>query len=164
MSYLYGTESRVYGIQGNIALNAAGGTEWAALTGTAKCVITGYTYTPSMVGNVEGYDQYGALVCEAFAGAQFEMSLTFEFGSTKTTGGAGGGEEDARQLIMPNLMAKIKLENMDNTDLNGIYNFRTGSVTGSNQGWKVGNMTLRAVDNGLTINSSDKVAMNLVGQ
>jgi hypothetical protein len=164
MSYLYGTESRVYGIQGNIALNAAGGTEWPILTGTTKCVITGYTYTPSMVGNVEGYDQYGALVCEAFSGAQFEMSLTFEFGSTKTSGGAGGGEEDARSLIMPNLMAKIKLENMDNGDLNGIYNFRSGSVTGSNQGWKVGNMTLRAVDNGLTINSSDKVAMNLVGQ
>ena len=117
-----------------------------------------------MVGNVEGYDQYGALVCEAFAGAQFEISLTFEFGSSLTTGGAAGGEFDARSLIMPNLMAKIELENMDNSDLNGTYNFRSGSVTGSNQGWKVGNMTLRAVDNGSTINSSDKVAMDLVGQ
>lgn len=164
MSYLYGTESRVYGIQGNIGLHSSTDTDWAALTGTKKCVITGYTYTPSMVGNVEGYDQYGALVCEAFAGAQFEISLTFEFGSTLTTGGVAGGEADARALIMPNLMAKIELENMDNADLNGTYNFRSGSVTGSNQGWKVGNMTLRAVDNGSNINSASKVAMNLVGQ
>jgi hypothetical protein len=163
MSYLYGTESRVYGIQGNIGLNSSTATEWSILTGSKKCVITGYTYTPSMVGNVEGYDQYGNLVCEAFAGAQFEMSLTFEFGSTVTSGGASGGEVDARALIMPNLMAKIELENMDNSDLNGIYNFRSGSVTGSNQGWKVGNMTLRAVDNGSNINSATKVAMSLVG-
>jgi len=53
---------------------------------------------------------------------------------------------------MPDLMAKITLENMDNSDLNGAYNFISGSVTGSNQGWKTGTMTLRAIsDTGNTL-------------
>jgi hypothetical protein len=55
-------------------------------------------------------------------------------------------------------MAKLTLENMDNTDLNGAYNFISGSVTGSNQGWKTGTMTLRAIDDG-TYTSANKTAL-----
>ena len=46
---------------------------------------------------------------------------------------------------MPTLMAKITLASMDNADLTGTYNFISGSVTGSNQGWKTGTMTLRRI-------------------
>ena len=60
MSILYGTKARVYGISGNIEANGAN-TDWPTLDADALCVITGYTFTPSMAGSVEGFDQNGVL-------------------------------------------------------------------------------------------------------
>lgn len=152
MAILYGTESRVYGINGNVKQPGAGSdTVWSELTANTECIITGYTYTPAAQGVVEGYDQTGLLTTEAFAYATFELTINFEFG--------GSDDTNAKSLKLPALMAKIEIENMDNTDLNGTYNFRSGSVTGSNQGWKTGTMTLRAVSvSGTNITSASKVA------
>jgi len=154
MAVYYGSQARVYGIAGNVKADDAGvSTDWPTLDATTSCIITGYTYTPSMQGNVQGFDQNGRLTSEAFAYAQFEITINFEFGS------ATPSISDAKGLIMPDLMAKLTLENMDNTDLNGAYNFISGSVTGSNQGWKTGTMTLRAVDNGSNTLSANKTAL-----
>lgn len=136
MSILYGTKARVYGISGNIEADGAN-TDWPTLDATALCVITGYTFTPSMAGSVEGFDQNGLLQAEAYAYANFELQINFEFSGTAIT--------DAKSIVMPVLMAKITLVSMDNADLNGTYNFISGSVTGSNQGWKTGTMTLRKI-------------------
>jgi hypothetical protein len=142
MAKIYGSQARVYGINGNVAADDNTGstpTDWPDLIAAANtdCIITGYTYTPSMQGNVQGFDQFGRLTSEAFAYAQFEITVNFEFG--------GDSIAESKTLKMPDLMAKITLENMDNSDLNGAYNFISGSVTGSNQGWKTGTMTLRAI-------------------
>jgi hypothetical protein len=152
MAKIYGSQARVYGINGNVAVHDAGtSTNWPTLDANADCIITGYTYTPSMQGNVQGFDQFGRLTSEAFAYAQFEITVNFEFG--------GDSIADSKSLIMPDLMAKLTLENMDNSDLNGAYNFISGSVTGSNQGWKTGTMTLRAIsDPGNTL-SANKQAL-----
>jgi hypothetical protein len=158
MSYLYGTQARVYGISGNVRVHDGSDTEWPTLDASRACIITGYTYTPSMQGGVQGYDQSGRLTSEAFAYAQFELAITFEFGSSLATPTV----TEAKTLIMPDLMAKIYIENMDNADLNGQYNFISGSVTGSNQGWKVGNMTLRAIDNGANTLSATKGALSTI--
>ena len=158
MSYLYGTQARVYGISGNVRVHDGSDTEWPTLDASRACIITGYTYTPSMQGGVQGYDQNGRLTSEAFAYAQFELAITFEFGSSLATPTV----TEAKTLIMPDLMAKIYIENMDNADLNGQYNFISGSVTGSNQGWKVGNMTLRAIDNGANTLSATKGALSTI--
>jgi hypothetical protein len=148
MSYLYGTQARVYGINGNVKVGSP--TEWPSLTSPdTVCIITGYTFTPSMAGGVEGFDQNGKLTSEAFAYATFELQVNFEFGGD-TTG-------HAKTLLMPVLMAKIQLEQMDNAELNGIYNFRSGSVTGTNQGWKTGSMTLRAIS-GADLIAANKIA------
>ena len=160
MAKIYGSQARVYGINGNVAADDNTGntpTDWPDLIASTNtdCIITGYTYTPSMQGNVQGFDQYGRLTSEAFAYAQFEITINFEFGSDASTPSI----TDAKGLIMPDLMAKLTLENMDNTDLNGAYNFISGSVTGSNQGWKTGTMTLRAIDNGSNTLSANKTAL-----
>jgi hypothetical protein len=163
MSYLYGTQARVYGIAGNVRADdgtSGTDTEWPTLDATRACIITGYTYTPSMQGGVQGYDQSGRLTSEAFAYAQFELAITFEFGSATVSPNVTVAK--AKALIMPDLMAKIYIENMDNADLNGQYNFISGSVTGSNQGWKVGNMTLRAIDNGANTLSASKGALSAI--
>ena len=161
MSYLYGTQARVYGINGNVMLNGAVGsdTEWPTLTGTRLCIITGYTFTPSMAGGVEGFDQFGRLTSEAFAYATFELQVNFEFGSTDLSGGVA----DSKGLLMPTLMSKIELELMDNDDLNGTYNFISGSVTGSNQGWKTGSMTLRAISSSANLTTASKLSLTSVG-
>jgi hypothetical protein len=156
MSYLYGTQARVYGIGGNIKLPGVGSdTVWSSLSGSRICIITGYTYTPAVAGAVEGLDQYGRLTSEAFSYATFELSLTFEFGSTDLSNGVA----DSKSILMPDLMALIEIENMDNTDLNGTYNFRSGSVTGSNQGWKTGNMTLRAISASANLQAANKISL-----
>jgi len=135
MSILHGTKARVYGITGNIKVHASGSTNWPSLDLNALCVITGYTFTPSMAGSVEGFDQNGLLQSEAYAYANYELQINFEIGGTAIS--------NAKGVIMPIPMARIDLELMDNADLNGAYNFISGSVTGSNQGWKTGSMTLR---------------------
>jgi len=156
MSYLYGTQARVYGIGGNIKKPGVGSdTVWSSLSGDRICIITGYTYTPAVAGAVEGLDQYGRLTSEAFSYATFELSLTFEFGSTNLSNGVA----DSKGILMPDLMALIEIENMDNTDLNGTYNFRSGSVTGSNQGWKTGNMTLRAISASANVLAANKISL-----
>jgi len=138
MSILYGTKARVYGISGNIKTHAASNsTFWPTLDANALCVITGYTFTPSMAGSVEGFDQNGLLQAEAYAYANFELQINFELG--------GDAISNAKAIIMPTLMTRIDLEAMDNAELNGSYNFISGSVTGSNQGWKTGTMTLRKI-------------------
>jgi len=148
MSYLYGTQARVYGISGNVKEGTP--TEWASLSSPdTVCIISGYTFTPSTAGAVEGFDQNGNLTSEAFAYATFELQVNFEFG--------GDTSAHAKGLILPVLMAKIQLENMDNVELNGIYNFRSGSITGANQGWKTGSMTLRAIS-GADLVAANKVA------
>jgi|TARA_R100000482_G_scaffold14747_1_gene4357 hypothetical protein len=154
MSYLYGTQARVYGIGGRVMKPSENNsnTVWSSLTASTVCIITGYTYTPAVAGAVEGYDQTGRLTSEAFAYATFEMTINFEFGSTTTSGGVA----DSKGLKMPDLMAVIELTGMDNSDLNGVYNFRSGSVTGSNQGWKTGTMTLRAISNSANIQAANK--------
>ena len=136
MSILYGTKARVYGISGNIEANGAN-TDWPTLDADALCVITGYTFTPSMAGSVEGFDQNGVLQAEAYAYANFELQINFELSGTNIS--------NAKSIVMPTLMAKITLASMDNADLTGTYNFISGSVTGSNQGWKTGTMTLRRI-------------------
>jgi len=161
MSYLYGTQARVYGIGGNIKVHDGTDTEWPTLTANRACIITGYTYTPSMQGGVQGYDQTGRLTSEAFAYAQFELSITFEFGSA-TSPSEQVTVANAKALLMPDFMAKITVENMDNTDLNGAYNFISGSVTGSNQGWKVGNMTLRSISAAANTLSANKGALSTI--
>ncbi len=157
MSYLFGTQARVYGIGGNIKLHDTTNTNWASLSGNKVCVITGYTFTPARAGEVQAFDQTGRLAAEAFAYATFEVALTFEFGSTSLS-----GTSEAKGIIMPNLMAKITLENMDNADLNGAYNFIAGSVTGTNQGWKVGNMTLRRISAAANTNTTSAIAFSAV--
>ena len=83
MSYLYGTQARVYGINGNVKVGSP--TEWPSLTSPdTVCIITGYTFTPSMAGGVEGFDQNGKLTSEAFAYATFELQVNFEFGGDTT--------------------------------------------------------------------------------
>ena len=161
MAVYYGSQARVYGIAGNVKADDAGvNTDWPTLDATRSCIITGYTYTPSMQGNVQGFDQYGRLTSEAFAYAQFEITINFEFGSDASTPSI----TDAKGLIMPDLMAKLTLENMDNTDLNGAYNFISGSVTGSNQGWKTGTMTLRAIsDPGNTLSANKQALAEIAG-
>ena len=79
MSYLFGTQARVYGIGGNIKLNDTTNTNWASLTGSKVCVITGYTFTPARAGEVQAFDQTGRLAAEAFSYATFEVALTFDY-------------------------------------------------------------------------------------
>lgn len=159
MSHLYGTQARVYGINGSVTLQGVSSslTEWPTFTDSnLVCIITGYTFTPSMAGSVEALDQNGRIVSEAFAYANFELQINFEIGSTTLSGGTGITK--AKLVQMPLMMAKITLANMDNQDLNGTWNFISGSMTGTNQGWKTGSMTLRAISPAANTSPNAKVA------
>ena len=151
MSYLYGTQARIYGIQGSIKVG--GNTVWPTYSASTAAMIVGYTFTPSMEGGIQGFNQFGVLKSEAFAYHSWEMQINFEIGaSSKAT---------IQALILPAMMTTIELEGMDNADLTGTYNYIAGSWTGSNQGWKTGTMTLRAIE-GSDGTSANKVALSAI--
>lgn len=155
-AFIYGTQARVYGVKGNVAVHDGTATVWPTLTANAACIITAYNWAVNPQGQVQGLDQYGRITSEAIAFAQFDLNITFEFGSSTTT----PTEAEAEALIMPAPMAKLTLENFENTDVNGAYNFISGSIAGSNQGWKVGNMVLRAISNGSNLDAANKGALS----
>lgn len=151
---IYGTKGRSFGIKGNVKASGVGSsTTWATLTGNAACIITGYTANQSPQGVAQSIDQSGYLVAEAIPYVQFDLSVTFEFASTNTTYGP------ADTLAMPTIGDKIELENMGNTELDGVYQYVGGSVTGSNSGMKTGTMNLRAISNGSDLTAANKVAL-----
>jgi len=151
---IYGSQARAYGIKGNVAVHDGTNTDWPTLTADRECIITAYDWADSPQGQQLGLNQLGYPTSEAVAFAQFDVNITFEFGSSTTTPTIA----EAEGLLMPALMSKITLENFANSDINGAYNYVTGRVTGTNQGWKVGVMTLRAFSNGTNLLAANKVA------
>lgn len=152
---IYGTQARAYGIKGNVATHDGSATVWPTLNSETACIITAYTFSNNPAGQVTGFNQLGYPISEAVAFAQFDVTITFEFGSSTLTPTIA----DAESLLMPEVMAKLTLENFANTDMNGAYNYISGSMTGANQGWKVGTMTLRAFSDGTDLAAANKVAL-----
>ncbi len=155
---IYGTQARSYGIKGNVATHDGVNTVWASLNSETSCFITGYTFANNPGGQVTGFSQLGFPTSEAVAYAQFDVSIQFEFGSSTLTPSIA----DADSLLMPEVMASIRLQNFANSDMNGNYNYLNGSMTGNNQGWKVGSMTLRSFSNGTDLAAANKAAFSAI--
>lgn len=154
-AFIFGTQARVYGVKGNVKTHDGTNTVWPTLTANAACIITAYNWAVNPQGQVQGLDQFGRITSEAIAYAQYDLNVTFEFGSETSTPTIA----EAEALIMPAPMSLLTLENFENTDVNGVYNFISGSVAGTNQGWKIGNMVLRAISNGSDLVAANKGAL-----